>query len=378
MNIDCVLIRYGDTIAELEGGHPRFDSLYGYSEQYEYALPKNSVIIGKRARWSKQKVGEKIYYTFPLMRKSKIAFRLARIFCEIYEFFLLLKFRAKVVVVVGGPIDMLIPFLHSRIFHIPMVAVFHDEILPRGIINKISAKIANSANVFTMTNGELSKDQLVALGVKPEKIDVHRIYYPPEFFTKKTIEPEIEEADKFKVVFAGRFNEVKGIMDVIEIAKIVKEQLGNEIIFFLIGDGAMREQVEKKISEYGLSEIVKILGMRSSDMMFSYLSAADVAIVPSYIECFGKILAEAMISGTPSIAYATGGLKYQIEDGVNGFLVPTGDFNAMAERIVELYKNPDMRKKIAENSLKIRNKYTDIEKTLGYKLKKIIEKILNG
>ena len=85
-----------------------------------------------------------------------------------------------------------------------------------------------------------------------------------------------------------------------------------------------------------------------------------------------------MISGTPSIAYATGGLKYQIEDGVNGFLVPTGDFNAMAERIVELYKNTDMRKKIAENSLKIRNKYTDIEKTLGYKLKKIIERILNG
>jgi len=113
-------------------------------------------------------------------------------------------------------------------------------------------------------------------------------------------------------------------------------------------------------------------------MIYSYIRAADVVIVPSFVECFGKIAAEIMISGRPIVAYATGGLKYQITDGVDGFLVPTGDYKSMAQRIVELYENPQLRKKIAQNAAKVRKKYEDINQTLGYILKREIDRILAG
>ena len=380
MRTPVFLIRYGDMVRELTKGKMRYDAVFGYTEQYDYALPDDAVVFGKRDRLAREKIGKRIYYTFPYLysKKGKLKRRVLRIIGEIYELLLLIWYRPKVVVVVGAPIDMIFPFIYTKIFGVPLIAVFHDEVLAERLSSKIAAKIVNKPNVIPITNGELPRDQLISLGADPEKIIIHRVYYPPEFFVEKPIEPQIANSDKFKVFYIGRFAWTKGMTDLPEIIRLTHSKLGDKVKFYLVGDGPMVDYVKNKIAEYSLEKTVEFLGPRPSDMIYSYIRAADVVIVPSFVECFGKIAAEIMISGRPVVAYATGGLKYQITDGVDGFLVPTGDYKSMAQRIVELYENPQLRKKIAQNAAKVRKKYEDINQTLGYILKREIDRILAG
>lgn len=64
--------------------------------------------------------------------------------------------------------------------------------------------------------------------------------------------------------------------------------------------------------------------------------AADLTIVPSEYETFGRVAAESLFCGTPVLSFATGGLTDIVEDGVNGRLVPTGDTQALKQAIAEL------------------------------------------
>ena len=68
--------------------------------------------------------------------------------------------------------------------------------------------------------------------------------------------------------------------------------------------------------------------------------AADLTIVPSEYETFGRVAAESFFCGTPVLAFATGGLSDIVEDGVCGRLVPTGDVNALATALAELKSDP--------------------------------------
>jgi glycosyltransferase involved in cell wall biosynthesis len=75
--------------------------------------------------------------------------------------------------------------------------------------------------------------------------------------------------------------------------------------------------------------------------MAQCFQAADLTIVPSEYETFGRVAAESLFCGTPVLAFATGGLSDIVIDGVNGKLVPTGDVDGMATAIAELRHSSD-------------------------------------
>jgi trehalose synthase len=77
---------------------------------------------------------------------------------------------------------------------------------------------------------------------------------------------------------------------------------------------------------------------------------AAVVLQKSIKEGFGLTVSEAMWKGTPVIGGNVGGIRYQIEDGVNGYLVSS--INEAAMRIVEILKNPDLRHRLGKNARK--------------------------
>jgi glycosyltransferase involved in cell wall biosynthesis len=80
----------------------------------------------------------------------------------------------------------------------------------------------------------------------------------------------------------------------------------------------------------------------SQEEMAECYQAADLTIVPSEYETFGRVAAESLFCGTPVLAFATGGLTDIVTDGICGRLVPTGDVQALADSISELSGNPDL------------------------------------
>jgi len=77
------------------------------------------------------------------------------------------------------------------------------------------------------------------------------------------------------------------------------------------------------------------------------LAAFDVLAMPSRMEPWGRVAAEALAAGVPVVAAASGGLPEVVRDGVDGFLYPPGDVPALADRLSRLLGDPELRRRMA-------------------------------
>ena len=79
--------------------------------------------------------------------------------------------------------------------------------------------------------------------------------------------------------------------------------------------------------------------------------------MPSHYESFGMVALEAMACGTPVVASQVGGLAFLVQDGVNGFTVPSGDPQALADRLAVLISDAELRRQIGEQAADIAQGY---------------------
>ena len=133
-----------------------------------------------------------------------------------------------------------------------------------------------------------------------------------------------------------------------------------ETVFVFVGDGPQRKNIEEKIKEYKLKNNCFLLGHR--DDVPQILKSIDLFVLPTLQEALGTSFIEAMAMEKAVIGSDVDGVREVIDEGVNGYLVPSKDSVALAERIIELLND---RKKAKEFGIqgrkKVENKYT-IEK----------------
>jgi D-inositol-3-phosphate glycosyltransferase len=101
----------------------------------------------------------------------------------------------------------------------------------------------------------------------------------------------------------------------------------------------------------GVTDIVTFLGAKDQDDLPNYYAAAEMVVMPSHYESFGLVALEAMAMGIPVIASEVGGLAFLVKDGENGFLVPSRDPEALAERIYTLLMDDECRQQLGANAL---------------------------
>ncbi|MFQ5615386.1 MAG: glycosyltransferase [Anaerolineales bacterium] len=105
-------------------------------------------------------------------------------------------------------------------------------------------------------------------------------------------------------------------------------------------------RLQKLRESAGVGEMVTFLGKRSQDTLPYYYSAANVLVMPSHYESFGMVALEAMACGTPVIASQVGGLAFLVKDGETGYHVPGDDPEALADRLMDLLTNDELRAKM--------------------------------
>jgi len=148
------------------------------------------------------------------------------------------------------------------------------------------------------------------------------------------------------VIHISNFRPVKRVEVALEVFRRIRERIRAR--FVLVGDGPVRPDIERRVAAYHLQEDVIFAGEREDPI--SWLSAADLFLLPSIEESFGLAALEAMACEVPVVASKIGGLPELIEDGLTGFVCPPNDIDGMAARGVALLTDSALHSRITRQA----------------------------
>jgi D-inositol-3-phosphate glycosyltransferase len=175
--------------------------------------------------------------------------------------------------------------------------------------------------------------------------------------------------DKRMLLFVGRVEPLKGIDSLLQAIALLRAQdaaLGDQLCLAVIGgepeDGEVHEddemsRLQELRRDLEIEDMVTFLGRRAQDSLPYYYSAAEAVVVPSHYESFGLVALEAMACGTPVVASETGGLAFLVRDGETGFHVPTGDPQALADRLRQLLHDELLRERLGRQAAEYARRY---------------------
>jgi len=170
------------------------------------------------------------------------------------------------------------------------------------------------------------------------------------------------DCESKKAIAVGRLVYEKGFDMLIEAWKSVyKEHPDWELHIY--GEGSEKENLLNQIQRENLDKVVKI-HEPEKDIYAQFLQSSMMLFPSRFLEALPMVLIEAMSSGLPLVAFdAPCGPKDVIQDGVNGFLIKTGDIEAFSEKINDLIESGEMRKKMGKAAREMSFDY-EVEKIM--------------
>jgi glycosyltransferase involved in cell wall biosynthesis len=156
-----------------------------------------------------------------------------------------------------------------------------------------------------------------------------------------------------RLLYVGRFNVFKNVETLIEaVAKLSQMNVG-EFELTLVGEGEQRQMLERMVSDLGLTRRVHFAGWVARDRIADYYRHADIFITATSWEGMPNTVLEAMACGLPIVGTQVSGLHELVRDGVNGYLAPVKDANALAEAVALLIENGYERRRMGRQSRKL-------------------------
>ncbi len=147
------------------------------------------------------------------------------------------------------------------------------------------------------------------------------------------------------VGFVGQIIERKGIHDIAAAMPMVHARQP-DARFLFVGEGKLEEFLEKRVAEDGIADRVVRTGFR--DDIPAVMKAIDVLILPSKVEGFGYVLAEAMAAGKPVVATNVSSIPEIVQHDETGILVDPADPPRLAEAIVRLLQDRELATAMGE------------------------------
>lgn len=257
-----------------------------------------------------------------------------------------------------------IDLVHTHLYHanlygrlaalrvgLPAIATVHNTYhrtkLHRQLINGLLARA--SARVIAVSD-DIRRDL-----VRHDRIPEHKIATIENGLDVSRIASALPREDararlgirdeSFALGCVARLEEQKGHRFLIEaLGLLVKEVPGisGKMKVFLVGDGRLRNELERRASSLGVQDIVCFLGTRHD--VADILRALDGYVLASLWEGLSVALLEAMAAGLPVIASDVGGVSRVLGNGECGLKVPSGNACALARAIRQLYEQPAERR----------------------------------
>lgn len=185
-----------------------------------------------------------------------------------------------------------------------------------------------------------TRADLVRAGMAPALI---RVIYNG---VHERFRPGGEKAPFPLLVYLGRLKRYKRVDLALEVFRKVREA-APEAQMWVVGEGDARPRLERLAQRMGLGTAVRFLGFVSEEEKVRVLRQAWVLIHTSPKEGFGLVSVEAQACGTPAVVFDSPGLNETVLPDQTGFIVPFGDIQAMAERVLRLIRSPRLLREMA-------------------------------
>ena len=244
----------------------------------------------------------------------------------------------------------------SRVGKRPVMVTSHgtDLFMLRKLpaLRMFARRVFARASIVTTVSRALA-DELPALHVDASR--VHVVPMPLDVDTFGGDAAAFDDRERDHVLFVGRLSAQKGAADLLRAIALLAESRP-AVRVTIIGDGTERTNLEDSARTLGIAERVTFRGSLDTREVARAYRAASVLAVPSTEgaggerEGFGLVAVEAMLSGLPVVATATGGLVDIVSDGATGLLVAPGNPGALAGALARVLSHPAAARAMAERA----------------------------
>lgn len=245
--------------------------------------------------------------------------------------------------------DNNITLLIAKLLSLKKTPVIVRETNYKSLTGKISFLkriiIQNSYNflskkVIALSEG-VKSDLIKNFAIKKVKIKV--IYNPIEFeYINKVDTQEIEDVEFSEeekiIITVGRLAKQKDHHTLLKAFKIVSERI--KVKLLIVGKGQLEQDLKKTADKLAITDKVYFLGFKKNP--YKYMKKSDVFVLSSKFEGFGHVIVEAMATGTPVISTdCPSGPSEILGSNEYGILVPVGDYESLAEKILDLIQDDE-------------------------------------
>jgi glycosyltransferase involved in cell wall biosynthesis len=263
------------------------------------------------------------------------------LFVSIYFYWFQYRIAPDVIYTVNTPLPWPVITRRPRVsifHHVAIDSFFETHPFPQNLLGFL----AQWAGVFrerenpTVSVSPSTTAELVSWGHDPTTVAEITNGIDTDRYTPGS------ESETPRILYIGGLERYKGVDRIPEIHQAINDQATEPVALDVAGrDGPLR----KEIAEYcGRTETATFHGFVPFHKKVDLLQSAWVYIAPSRVEGWGIVILEANACATPAVGNETDGLRDSICNGTTGYLVPEGDHDAFASRVVQLFDDETREK----------------------------------
>lgn len=243
---------------------------------------------------------------------------------------------------------LIVHTLHGLVFH-----EYQPWIVNRTwrIIKKICAKVTD----YYISVSEVIVEKAIAANIaEPERFRTIYSGMELDWFLNAKIDSEKVKRefgiplDAPIVGKIARLFPLKGHDQLMDAAPEMVKRIPN-VRFFMIGDGILLEHLQERAKKYGILDNFVFAGLIDRTRIPEMISAMDVVVHTSLREGLARVLPQALAMGKPCVSFDIDGAREVVISDKTGYLVEAFDSVGLADGVVGLLENPELRRQFGEN-----------------------------
>ena len=273
----------------------------------------------------------------------------------------LIKRNYKIIIIGGyDSITNYLAFILSKLRRTPIILWSGSTKNEISFIRKLSLPLVKLIVKYSdayIAYGNRAKDYLVSLGAEPQKIFKAYNTVDTEYFKKENLKYKHKKnklkaglgiKNKLVIGYVGQLNPRKNVEFLISAYSKLKSNL--DVALVIVGDGSLRGELELVCKSKRIKDVF-FVGFKQKGELPRYYALFDLFVLPSKTEVWGLVLNEAMASGLPVVTnHKVGGSEDLIKNGLNGFVVKSGELNQLCQAMKRILSNPKLTKTMGKES----------------------------